>query len=438
MEVFFLEGTAGRIRRGFTLCQGGPWKKGAKWFEIMCVLCVRHVSMYWCVGADWGRGLKSMGFWMSVANVGGIFGVKEDEQVGMSWKLGWNFCSNETTGDQARKDMACITVGDWRLRLIQLRNRFERIIFFRIWTRVSQLFPPQDGVSAAKLLKEAWVAGGEHPTARSVAWPSSPRCRLNSGRRGRTSRFFIFERLLAYLILIEAIVALYDEVTERFLGTIGREGSSTQFCCLTWWMYMFWSCSCSNAGVLPAEVAGHSRWSSLVALLPGVSPAKVATGQGLKCVGCSCQMVGALIVFSWRKYLLENIRTAFHTMILNDTSLLSLNRGFRYSILSGPTWLMRPGWAEQEPFLQTKGPRGRDPSPAPGEQGHARGRFLVSLTEPTSRGWEFSLGPFFFLPWMLRTGCPRHPDAAAEEEEVAAPGRSTIKNLLGCGNESML
>ena len=163
--------------------------------EVIQDHCARHVSMYWCVGADWGRGLKSMGFWMSVANVGGIFGVKEDEQVGMSWKLGWNFCSNETTGYQARKEMACITVGDWRLRLIQLRNRFERIIFFRIWIRVSQLFPPQDGVSAAKLLKEAWVAGGEHPTARSVAWPSSPRCRLNSGRRGRTSRFFIFERL---------------------------------------------------------------------------------------------------------------------------------------------------------------------------------------------------------------------------------------------------
>ena len=135
--------------------------------EVIQDHCARHVSMYWCVGADWDRGLKSMGFWMSVANVGGIFGVKEDEQVGMSWKLGWNFCSNETTGYQARKEMACITVGDWRLRLIQLRNRFERIIFFRIWIRVSQLFPPQDGVSAAKLLKEAWVAGGT---------PNCPQC----------------------------------------------------------------------------------------------------------------------------------------------------------------------------------------------------------------------------------------------------------------------
>ena len=52
------------------------------------------------------------------------------EQVGMSLKLGWKFCSNETTGYQARKEMACITVGDWRLRLIELRNRFERISFF--------------------------------------------------------------------------------------------------------------------------------------------------------------------------------------------------------------------------------------------------------------------------------------------------------------------
>ena len=140
-----------------------------------------------------GRGLKSCGFeW--VANVRGIFGVREDEQVGMSLKLGWKFCSNETTGYQARKEMACITVGDWRLRLIQLRNRFERIIFFRIWIRVSQLFPPQDGASATKLLKEAWVAGGERPTAR-VACTNSQRCRLNSRQRGRTSGFFIFERL---------------------------------------------------------------------------------------------------------------------------------------------------------------------------------------------------------------------------------------------------
>ena len=68
-----------------------------------------------------------------MANVRGIFGVREDEQVGMSLKLGWKFCSNETTGYQARKEMACITVGDWRLRLIELRNRFERIIFFSVY-----------------------------------------------------------------------------------------------------------------------------------------------------------------------------------------------------------------------------------------------------------------------------------------------------------------
>ena len=62
--------------------------------------------------------------------LGQFFGVKEDEQVGMPLKLGWKFCSNETTAYQARKEMACIAVGDWRLRLIELRNSFERIVFF--------------------------------------------------------------------------------------------------------------------------------------------------------------------------------------------------------------------------------------------------------------------------------------------------------------------
>ena len=141
----------------------------------------------------------------------------------------------------------------------------------------------------------------------------------------------------------------------------------------------------------------------------------------------------------WRTYV-----RLFVTMILNDTSPLSLNRGYRYSILSwshlvDAAWLMRPGWAEQEPLVQTKAPRGCDPSPAPEEQGHARGRFLVSPNQPSSRGWEFSFGArlFLFLPWMLRTGGAfRHADSSAEEEEVAAPGRSTIKKLLGCGNEA--
>jgi len=40
---------------------------------------------------------------------------------------------------------------------------------------------------------------------------------------------------------------------------------------------------------------------------------------------------------------------------------------------------------------------------------------------------------------MLRTGGAfRHADSSAEEEEVVAPGRSTVKKLLGCGKESMV
>ena len=45
-----------------------------------------------------------------------------------------------------------------------------------------------------KTAQRSMSRGGERPTAR-VACTDSPRCRLNSRRRGRTSGFFIFERL---------------------------------------------------------------------------------------------------------------------------------------------------------------------------------------------------------------------------------------------------
>ena len=138
--------------------------------------------------------VKIMGFWMSVANVRGIFGVKEDEQVGMSLKLGWKFCSNETTGYQARKEMACITVGDWRLRLIELRNRFERIIFFPYMNSCIAALSPSRRCKCDKTAQRSMSRGGERPTAR-VACTNSQRCRLNSRQRGRTSGFFIFGRL---------------------------------------------------------------------------------------------------------------------------------------------------------------------------------------------------------------------------------------------------
>ena len=94
---------------------------------------------------------------------------------------------------------------------------------------------------------------------------------------------------------------------------------------------------------------------------------------------------------------------------------------------------MRPGWAEQEPLVQTKGPRGRDPSPAPGEQGHARGRFLVSPNQPSSRGWEFSFGArsFLFLPWMLRTGGTfRHADLLQKRRKLQRQAGQQLKICL--------
>ena len=124
----------------------------------------------------------------------GKFWGKEDEQVGMSLKLGWKFCSNETIGYQARKEMACITVGDWRLRLIELRIRFERIIFSYMNSCIAALSPSRR-CKCDKTSQRSMSRGGERPTARRVACTNSPRCRLNSRRRGRTSGFFIFERL---------------------------------------------------------------------------------------------------------------------------------------------------------------------------------------------------------------------------------------------------
>ena len=228
---------------------------------------------------------------------------------------------------------------------------------------------------------------------------------------------------------------------QKGLRELGCEVSSMQFCCLTWWMYMFWPCSCSNAGVPRDEVAGHSRWSSLVALLPGVSPTKVATGQGLKCVGCFCQWWEHWLCFHEWSINLENIRTAFRYYDFKILFHCHWIGVFAILFSPGPTWLMRPGCAEQEPLVQTKGPRGRDPSPHQGSRVMRADGSWFHLTSPSSWGWEFSFGArsFLFLPWMLWTsGAFRHADSSAEEEEVAAPGRSTIKNLLGCGNESMV
>ena len=256
-----------------------------------------------------GRGLKSCGFeW--VANVRGIFGVREDEQVGMSLKLGWKFCSNETTGYQARKEMACITVGDWRLRLIELRNSFERISFFSVYELVYRSVSPQEAVTSTKLLKEAWVAEGERRTAPAGS-TSSRRCSLYSRRRGRTNGFFMWRGHL-----LEAIVALYDELAERFLGTrLWRQFDAILLHDLTWWMYI----NCvfflimfllerrstkgrSGGSLQVVKPFGFTAWSA---------SKLVATGQGLKYVGCFCQRWGHWLCFHERSINLENIRTAF-------------------------------------------------------------------------------------------------------------------------------
>jgi hypothetical protein len=48
-----------------------------------------------------------------------------------------------------------IAVGDWRLRLIELRNSFERISFFSVYELVYRSVSPQEAVTSTKLLKEA-------------------------------------------------------------------------------------------------------------------------------------------------------------------------------------------------------------------------------------------------------------------------------------------
>ena len=57
-----------------------------------------------------------------------------------------------------------IAVGDWRLRLIELRNSFERIRSFfqymNIYELVFRSVSPQEAATSTKLLKEAWVAEG--------------------------------------------------------------------------------------------------------------------------------------------------------------------------------------------------------------------------------------------------------------------------------------
>ena len=157
--------------------------------DHVCPMCEACFDVLMC-GCRLRSRDKIMGFWISLANVGAILGVKEDEQVGMSLKLGWKFCSNETTAYQARKEMACIAVGDWRLRLIELRNSFERISFFSVYELVYRSVSPQEAVTSTKLLKEAWVAEGERRTAPAGS-TSSRRCSLSSRRRGRTNGFFM-------------------------------------------------------------------------------------------------------------------------------------------------------------------------------------------------------------------------------------------------------
>ena len=85
------------------------------------------------------------------------------EHVGMSLKLGWKFCSNETTGYQARKEMACITVGDWRLRLIELRNRFERIFFFPYMNSCIAALSPSRRCKCDKTAQRSMSRGGGTP-----------------------------------------------------------------------------------------------------------------------------------------------------------------------------------------------------------------------------------------------------------------------------------
>ena len=142
-----------------------------------------------------------------MANVRGIFGVREDEQVGMSLKLGWKFCSNETTGYQARKEMACITVGDWRLRLIELGNRFERIIFFPVYEFVYRNSFPLKTVQVRQNCSKKHESRG-----------GTPNCPCGMHQL-TTLPLELQTTWEDKWVLIERIVALYDEVAERLLGT---------------------------------------------------------------------------------------------------------------------------------------------------------------------------------------------------------------------------
>ena len=126
--VFGMKGWAD-LAGVYTVSRRSLEERGEVIRDHVCPMCEACFDVLMC-GCRLGSRDKIMGFSISVANVGAIFGVKEDEQVGISLKLGWMFCSNETTAYQARKEMACIAVGDWRLRLIELRNSFERISFF--------------------------------------------------------------------------------------------------------------------------------------------------------------------------------------------------------------------------------------------------------------------------------------------------------------------
>ena len=85
-------------------------------------------------------------------------------------------------------------------------------------------------------------------------------------------------------------------------------------------------------------------------------------------------------------------------------------------------------------FCKAKGPAAVTPPPHQGSRVmRADGSWFHLTSAPPEAGNLASVQDHFFL-WMLRTGgafCDADP--AAEKEEVAAPGRSTFKKLLGCG-----
>ena len=158
---------------------------------------------------------------------------------------------------------------------------------------------------------------------------------------------------------------------------------------------------------------GLSMWAAFV------------NGGGIDCVSMS-------EVSIWKTY-----ERLFVKIILNDSMPLSWNWGSGSCALLVDAARMgglRTGFASQI------GPR-LWPLPRIRGAGSCARMSLVSPNQRSSGGWELSLGArsFLFLPWMLRTGgafCDADP--AAEKEEVAAPGRSTFRKLLGCGNASMM